>query len=58
MITTAEAAQRLGVTAQAIRKAIARGRLKAKERRDSRGKYFVISPRDLTQYASSRLYTK
>ena len=58
MMKTSEAARRLRVTNEAIRKAIKRGRLKAESNRDQRGTYYTISPSDLEAYAVSRLHVK
>lgn len=58
MMTTNEAAARLNVTAEAIRKAIKRGRLKAEERETPRGTYYEIRPDDLAAYAASRLHVR
>lgn len=52
-LTAAEAAARLGVTAQAIQKAARRGRLKARRH----GTAWLILPRDLEEYAASRQWT-
>lgn len=44
------AAERLGMTEDAVRKAIARGTLAARRARLGRGRRFVVDDRELTRY--------
>lgn len=53
ILTTTQAAARLGVTPEAIRKACLRGRLKARRH----GTAWLIMPADLARYAVSRQWT-